>query len=95
MVTIPESIKTLPGASALDDLVSAGWESGEFGPVEPLFQNMKDIIVDLVGAREREEPQICLTRSAAFWPLPLNLPSMPLCGAHAQYIYRYYKYAYK
>jgi hypothetical protein len=28
--------QNVTGASALDDLVSAGWESGEFGPVELL-----------------------------------------------------------
>ncbi|MBY5535017.1 hypothetical protein HFO42_12985 [Rhizobium leguminosarum] len=45
MVTFPESIKTSQRASALDDLVSAGLQSGEFGPVEFLFQHVKDIIV--------------------------------------------------
>ncbi|MBY5810063.1 MULTISPECIES: hypothetical protein [Rhizobium] len=55
MVTIPESIKTSQRASALDDLVSAGLQSCEFGPVEFLFQHVKDIIVNLVGAAHRRQ----------------------------------------
>ncbi|MFW8644516.1 hypothetical protein ACOJBO_26965 [Rhizobium beringeri] len=44
------SIKTSQGASALDDFVSAGRQGGEFGPVELLFQHVKDIIS---SAREK------------------------------------------
>jgi hypothetical protein len=83
------------GISSRRSRLCRGGRAASSAPVELLFQHVKDIIVDLVGAREREEPQICLTQSAAFSPLPLNLPFMPLYKAHAQYIYRYYKYAYK
>ncbi|MBY5704685.1 hypothetical protein HFO38_18515 [Rhizobium leguminosarum] len=37
------------------DLVSAGLQSCEFGPVEFLFQHVKDIIVNLVGAAHRRQ----------------------------------------
>lgn len=46
-------MKTSHMASVFDDLVSAGRQGCEFGPVEFLFQHVKDIIVDLVGAAHR------------------------------------------